>query len=93
MNQVPFASRKKQVKILFRLICCERKTRFFLKNKLKGTPKRQASPEVTTLYENKSEGNLVAVIKRKGCEFAAPAPAHGVSLDQVQTNHKQYPVD
>ena len=31
----PFASLKKQAKILFRLICCERKKLFQLKNKLK----------------------------------------------------------
>jgi len=33
----PFASLKKQAETLFRLICCERKTLFRLKNKLKNT--------------------------------------------------------
>jgi len=32
-----FASLKKQGETLFRLICCERKTLFWLKNKLKST--------------------------------------------------------
>ena len=42
-----------------------------------------------TVMKIKVKANLVAVIKRKGCEFTAPAPAHGVvSLDHVlETNH------
>ena len=38
-NQIvaSFASLKKQAETLFRLICCERKTLFWLKNKLKKT--------------------------------------------------------
>ena len=35
--KAPFASLKKQAEILFRLICCERKILFRLKNKLKKT--------------------------------------------------------
>ena len=34
-SKAPFASLKKQVKILFRLICCERKTLFRLKKQAK----------------------------------------------------------